>query len=141
MLPDQFRIVVYNAGQFDIASGVLLIKYRGKYFDSNGKLNFESESSAILDQASTLTKGSYLASSTVDNGAKTNPIVEADFYLEFNYTGHATFPDGFLLFYLQRATADTAVFTSDGEIPEKDLVSVRVEGLLKAQYQAIVTLR
>ena len=142
MLPDNFRLVIYNGNQGIIDSGVILCKYRGKYFDSNGKLNFESESSAILDQSSDLAKGGYLASSTVDNGNKTNPIVEADFFIELDFTGHTRFPDGRVLVYLQRATADTPVFTTDGEIPEKDIIAnIFTDDMLKDKYQVVVTAR
>lgn len=139
MLPDQFRFVVENQRETSIDANVLVIKYRGKYFDS-GKLAFESESADILSQSSTLASEAFLATSTIDNGAKTHPIVEADVFIEMDFLSHSTFPNGCLHFYIQKVTADTPVWPTNGELKYPDIfLTVDMTEWGKLTYRAVVS--
>jgi hypothetical protein len=114
MLPDNFRFVVENRLGVTIDANKIVIKYRGKYYDSAGKLNFESESSDVLSQSSTISDDAYFTGSTIDNGNKTNPIVAADVHVNVDLSGNTGTPNGWLAVHLQRATADTPVWPTEG---------------------------
>lgn len=115
MLPDQFRINVENQTGGTIDASLITIKYRGKYFDATGTLTFESESSDIANQGSGLTDTSFTAGTTVDNGAKADPLIEADIWVSLALSTNTATPSGSVNIYLQRATADTANWPTNGE--------------------------
>lgn len=115
MLPDQFRINIKNSTTVSIDASKITIKYRGKYFDSNGKLNLEAESADVANQSGSIADGAFNAGSTIDNGAKTNPLVEADLHIDVNLSSNTATPAGDVHFYLQRATADSPGWPTNGE--------------------------
>ena len=124
MLPDQFRFAVHNESNQTVDANSIIVKYRGKYFDSNGKLIFELESSDVIVQSSLLAHEALLVGTTIDNGAKSNPIVEADVHFDIDLVGNAApAPDGAITLYLQRATAVTPVFTTDLELRHLDAIA------------------
>ena len=114
MLPDNWRITIYNDTGVTIDASKITIKYRGKYLDSNGKLNYGSESSDVASQSGTIADGAYNNGTTVDNGAETNPFVEADVFIQCDLSSNTGTPDGNVEFYLDKSTADTPDFPDDG---------------------------
>lgn len=138
MLPDNFRFTIENQTSVTIDANKITIQYRGKYFDGNGKLNFESESSDVANQGSSISDGNYNNGTTIDNGNKTNPIMEADVHIDINLSSNTATPNGNLIFHLQRASADTPVFSSDGEIRERDVIAV-VNFTSKVDKDIVVT--
>lgn len=114
MLPNKFRFTLKNETGVTIDAGRCIIKYRGKYFDTNGKLTFEGESGDVAGQTSSILNGNYHNGTTIDNGAKTNPILEADVYIDINLTTNTATPNGIVLVYLDRATADTPGYGTNG---------------------------
>ena len=138
MLPDQFRFTIENQTGVTIDASKITITYRGKYFDSNGKLTFESESSNVANQGSSISDGNYNNGTTVDNGAKSNPIIEADVHIDINLSSNTATPAGDVIIHLQRATADTAVYTTDGLMRDKDVIAV-VNFTSKVDKNVVVT--
>lgn len=122
MLPDNFRFVIQNETGVTIDASKITIKYRGKYFDTaSGKLTFETESSDVANQGGTISDGAYNTGTTIDNGAKTNPILEADVHVDFNLSTNTATPNGFIYIHLQKATADSPVWPTNGEIRDRTL--------------------
>lgn len=114
MLPAKFRIVLKNETGVTIDANRCTVKYRGKYFSSSGVLTFESESADIAAQSTTIANGAYHAGTTVDNVGKANPLVEADVYLDVDLSANTGTPNGTVICYLERATADTPVYGTPG---------------------------
>lgn len=138
MLPDNFRFTIENQTGVTIDASKITIKYRGKYRDNSHKLIFESESSDIANQSGTITNGAFNNGTTVDNGAKTNPIEEADVHIDINLSTNTATPSGNILIHLQRATADTPVFTTNGEGRSRDIIAV-VNFTSKIDKDVVVT--
>ena len=95
-------------------ANVCTIKYRGKYFDGP-RLQFESESSDVLLQTSSLSPEDLVFGTEIDNSAKSNPIVELDVMINVDLQGHSGFqPGGSLNFYLASATSS---YATEGLMP------------------------
>ncbi len=111
MLSDNWRIVTKNETGVTIDANKITIKWRGKKFAS-GALTLGSESSNILSQSSTLSSNAFLASATQDNG--TDKYLEADATFSADLSANTATPNGDVIFYLQKATADTPTWPTDG---------------------------
>ena len=114
MLPDNFRLQFKNETGVTIDANKITATYRGKYFNSSGKLVFESESSNFANQTGTVANAAFHNSNVVDNGAKTDPLVEADLFIVVDLAANTTTPNGDVSVYLQRATADSPAWGTDG---------------------------
>lgn len=112
-LPDNWRINIRYTGNIGVSTTLITIKYRGKYFGTDGKLTYGSESSNIYTTGSTL-NDNYVAGSAVDNSAETNPFVEADLYIYWNLSGMASVPRGSFLVYLQASTDGGTTWPTNG---------------------------
>jgi hypothetical protein len=138
MLPDQYRFTIENKTGVTIDASLITIQYRGKYF-SAGVLTYESESSDVANQGSTITDTSFNNGTTVDNGVKSNPCIEMDVHIAANLSTNTATPNGHIIIYLQRATADTAVFTEDGDGANSDIIGVIYFDNAKADKDLVVT--
>ena len=124
MLPDNFRFTIENRTTVTIDASLIVIKHRGKYFDSNGKLTYEAESADVANQSGTIADAAFNNGITVNNGIKTNPMFEADVSIAISLSGNTGTPVGKVIIFLQRATNDTPVFSTDGENRDKDIIAV-----------------
>lgn len=119
MLSDNWRITIRNETGVTIDASLITIKYRGKYISSSGVLVYGGESGDVANQGSTITDGSYNTGTTVDNGAETNPYLEADVHIDCALSTNTATPSGDVVFYLQRSTADTPAWPTNGEGDEQ----------------------
>ena len=138
MLPDNFRFQIKNEVGGTIDANLITITYRGKYFNSSGKLVFESETSNIANQTGTISNNAFHNSNVVDNGAKSDPIVEADITIFCDFSANTATPNGDVTIYLQRATADSPSWGTDGL---GEVVAVFNFPNTKVDRQTTVTIR
>jgi hypothetical protein len=123
MLSDNFRFTIENRTGVTIDASKIVIKYRGKYFDpATGKLTFEPESFDVAAQSSSIADDAFNEGTTIDNGFRTNPIIEAEVYIQFNLSTNTATPNGFINILLQRATSDTPVFGSNNYARDQTVI-------------------
>lgn len=108
MLSDNWRLQFYNGTGASIDSVAIVV--RGKYFDADGKLTLES--SADITNDTSVATGNYGTSDVVDNGAKSNPCVEADIEVSIGISSGS--PAGDVTVRLQKASSDTPDWPDDG---------------------------
>lgn len=138
MLPDNWRIQFHNGTSVTIDASKITVKAKGKYFNSSGKLVYEGDPSNIANQGSTIANNAYHNADAVDNGAKTDPCVEADVYLQVDLSANTATPNGDVTVYLQRSSDDTPDWPTDGL---GEVIEVFNFPNSKVNRQSTVTLR